>query len=139
MPRFSVQQLYIGGGLVDASSGKTFQSINPANGEVLAEVQAASRADVNLAVKSARAGQQIWAAMTAMQRSRILRRAVEILRQKNDELADLETLDTGKLISETCTVDIVSGADVLEYYAGLVPALEGQQIPLRESSFVCTS
>ena len=138
MPRFSVQQLYIGGGLVDASSGKTFQSINPANGEVLAEVQAASRADVNLAVKSARAGQQIWAAMTAMQRSRILRRAVDILRARNDALAELETLDTGKPISETRFVDIVTGADVLEYYAGLVPALEGSQIPLRETSFVYT-
>ena len=138
MPRFTVQQLYIGGRLVDASSGKTFQTINPANGEVLADVQAASRADVDTAVKSAHAGQQIWAAMTAMQRSRILRRAVEILRQKNHELAELETLDTGKPISETRFVDIVTGADVLEYYAGLVPALEGQQIPLRESSFVYT-
>ena len=138
MPRFTVQQLYIGGRLVDASSGKTFQTINPANGEVLADVQAASRADVDTAVKSAHAGQQIWAAMTAMQRSRILRRAVEILRQKNHELAELETLDTGKAISETRAVDIVTGADVLEYYAGLVPALEGQQIPLRETSFVYT-
>ena len=138
MPRFATQQLYIGGRLVDATSGKTFQTINPANGEVLADIQAASRADVNAAVKSAKVGQQIWAAMTAMQRSRILRRAVEILRTRNDELAELETLDTGKPISETRYVDIVTGADVLEYYAGLVPALEGSQIPLRESSFVYT-
>ena len=138
MPRFITQQLYIGGRLVDATSGKTFQSINPANGEVLAEVQAASRADVDAAVKSAHTGQQVWAAMTAMQRSRILRRAVDILRARNDELAELETLDTGKPISETRFVDIVTGADVLEYYAGLVPALEGQQIPLRDTSFVYT-
>lgn len=138
MPRFEPQQLYIGGRLVDATSGKTFQSINPANGEVLAEVQVASRADVDAAVASAQAGQKVWAAMTAMQRSRILRRAVEILRERNDELAALETLDTGKPISETRYVDIVTGADVLEYYAGLVPALEGQQIPLRESAFVYT-
>ncbi len=138
MPRFTVQQLYIGGRLVNATSGKTFSTINPANGEVLAEVQVASKADVDLAVVAAQQGQKIWAAMTAMQRSRILRRAVEILRQKNDELAELETLDTGKPISETRTVDIVTGADVLEYYAGLVPALEGQQIPLRDTSFVYT-
>jgi AcrR family transcriptional regulator len=85
-----------------------------------------------------RAGQKIWAAMTAMQRSRILRRAVDILRERNDELAQLETLDTGKSYSETRYVDIVTGADVLEYYAGLVPAIEGEQIPLRESSFVYT-
>ena len=138
MPRFKPQQLYIGGRRVDATSGKIFQSINPANGEVLAEVQAASRADVDAAVKSAQAGQQVWAAMTAIQRSRILRRVVEILRARNDELAELETLDTGKPISETRYVDIVTGADVLEYYAGLVPALEGSQIPLRDTSFVYT-
>ena len=138
MPRFETQQLYIGGRLQDATSGKTFQTLNPANGEVLADVQAASRADVDAAVKSAHTGQQVWAAMTAMQRSRILRRAVEILRARNDELAELETLDTGKSISETRFVDIVTGADVLEYYAGLVPALEGQQIPLRDTSFVYT-
>ena len=138
MPRFEPQQLYIGGRMVAATSGKAFQTINPATSEVLADVQTASRADVDVAVKSAHAGQQVWAAMTAMQRSRILRRAVDILRARNDELAELETLDTGKPISETRVVDIVTGADVLEYYAGLAPALEGSQIPLRESSFVYT-
>ena len=138
MPRFELQQLYIDGQYMAATSGKTFQSINPANGEVLADVQAASKADVDLAVNAALKGQKIWAAMTAMQRSRILRRAVEILRERNDALAELETLDTGKPISETRYVDIVTGADVLEYYAGLVPALEGSQIPLRDTSFVYT-
>ena len=138
LPRFHLQQLYIGGRFVEAASGNTFQAINPANGEVLANVQSASKADVDLAITSAQQGQKIWAAMTAMQRSRILRKAVEILREKNDALAELESLDTGKPLTETRYVDIVTGADVLEYYAGLVPALEGQQIPLRESSFVYT-
>lgn len=138
MPRFELQKLYIGGKKVDATSGHTFQSINPANGEILTEVQSASRADVDAAVAAAQQGQRVWACMTAMQRSRILRRAVEILRARNDELAMLETLDTGKAISETRYVDIVTGADVLEYYAGLIPALEGQQIPLRQTSFVYT-
>lgn len=136
--QFELQKLYINGRLVDASSGETFQTINPANGELLAEVQRASKADVDAAVASAQQGQRIWAAMTAMQRSRILRNAVAILRRRNDELAELETLDTGKPLSETRYVDIVTGADVLEYYAGLVPAIEGQQIPLRASSFVYT-
>lgn len=76
--------------------------------------------------------------MTAMERSRILRRAVDILRERNDELARLETLDTGKAYSETSTVDIVTGADVLEYYAGLATAIQGEQVPLRESSFFYT-
>ncbi len=87
---------------------------------------------------SAQAGQRVWAGYTAMQRSRVLRRAVDILRERNDELADLETLDTGKPVSETRFVDIVTGADVLEYYAGLATAIEGMQVPLRESAFVYT-
>ncbi|CAD5110067.1 betaine-aldehyde dehydrogenase [Zestomonas carbonaria] len=138
MARFEEQKLYIGGRYVDASGGATFETINPANGEVLANVQRAAREDVERAVASAVEGQKVWAAMTAMQRSRILRRAVEILRERNDELAELETLDTGKPLSETRAVDIVTGADVIEYYAGLAPAIEGEQIPLRETSFVYT-
>jgi betaine-aldehyde dehydrogenase len=138
MAKFDLQKLYIHGALVDATSGETFKTINPANGETLAEVQIASQADVERAVESAEAGQREWAAMTAMQRSRILRRAVELLRARNDELALLETFDTGKSFSETSTVDIVTGADVLEYYAGLAPAIEGEQVPLRESSFFYT-
>ena len=138
MARFAEQQLYIGGRHVAATGGATFETLNPATGEVLATVQSASRADVDKAVAAAAAGQKVWAAMTAMQRSRILRKAVDILRERNDELALLETLDTGKALSETQAVDIVTGADVLEYYAGLVPALEGEQIPLRETSFVYT-
>ena len=121
MSRMAEQQLYIHGGYTSATSGRTFETINPANGNVLATVQAAGREDVDRAVKSAQQGQKIWASMTAM-----------------DELAKLETLDTGKAYSETSTVDIVTGADVLEYYAGLIPALEGSQIPLRETSFVYT-
>ncbi|KAA2016553.1 betaine aldehyde dehydrogenase [Escherichia coli] len=131
MSRMAEQQLYIHGGYTSATSGRTFETINPANGNVLATVQAAGREDVDRAVKSALQGQKIWASMTAMERSRILR-------ERNDELAKLETLDTGKAYSETSTVDIVTGADVLEYYAGLIPALEGSQIPLRETSFVYT-
>ncbi|WPP00273.1 betaine-aldehyde dehydrogenase [Pseudomonas sp. HR96] len=138
MARFGLQKLYIDGGYTDACTGTTFEAINPANGEVLALVQRAGEADVERAVASAEKGQKVWAAMTAMQRSRILRRAVDILRERNDELAALETLDTGKAYSETRYVDIVTGADVLEYYAGLVPAIEGEQIPLRDSSFVYT-
>ena len=128
MSRFGLQKLYIHGAYVDSTAGKTFNAINPANGEVLAEVQSAGAEDVDRAVASAASGQKVWAAMTAMARSRILRRAVDILRERNDELAALETLDTGKAMSETTAVDIVTGADVLEYYAGLIPAIEGEQI-----------
>jgi len=138
MAVFATQRLYINGAYVDATSAETFETLDPATGETLASVQQASAADVDLAVQSARDGQREWAAMTAMQRSRILRRAVDILRERNDELAALETRDTGKPIAETRAVDIVTGADVIEYYAGLATAIEGQQIPLRPSSFVYT-
>jgi len=131
-------KLYINGGYVSSLSGETFTPINPANGEALATVHAANKADVDAAVAAAAKGQRVWAAKTAMERSRILRRAVEILRERNQELAELETLNTGKPLSETASVDIETGADVLEYYAGLIPALEGTQIPLRESAFVYT-
>lgn len=131
-------QLYIHGGYVNASSEKTFQTINPATGEVLAVLQSASLADIDKAVESAKQGQKIWASMTATERSRILLKAVAILRKRNDELAHLETADTGKAYSETSAVDIVTGADVLEYYAGLATATQGIQVPLRETSFVYT-
>ncbi|MEN9658395.1 MAG: hypothetical protein RL571_1860 [Pseudomonadota bacterium] len=138
MARFELQKLYIDGAYSDAGSVATFDAINPANGEVLAKVQCATKEDVERAVVSAEKGQKIWAALTAMARSRILHRAVEILRERNDELSALETLDTGKPLSETKYVDIVTGADVLEYYAGLAPSIEGAQIPLRTTSFVYT-
>lgn len=133
-----VHPLYIHGQYTPASSGLTFESINPANGEVIASIEQASQQDIEKAVKSAQEGQKVWAAMTAMERSRILRRAVDILRERNNELAQLETLDTGKAYSETSTVDIVTGADVLEYYAGLATAIQGEQVPLRDSSFFYT-
>lgn len=138
MTNLNQQRPYIHGQYVDATTIQTFQSINPANGEVLAELPCCGKEDVDRAVKSAQQGQKVWAEMTAMQRSRILRKAVDILRERNDELAKLESLDSGKAYSETVAVDIVTGADVLEYYAGLVPAIEGQQIPLRTGSFVYT-
>ncbi|ASY77667.1 betaine-aldehyde dehydrogenase [Pectobacterium polaris] len=138
MSHYGLQQLYINGAYVDSTGDDTFEAINPANGDIIAHIQSATAADVDRAVSAATAGQKVWAAMTAMERSRILRRAVDILRERNDELALLETHDTGKPLSETRTVDIVTGADVLEYYAGLIPMLEGQQIPLRDTSFAYT-
>lgn len=125
-------------GREEQGQGATFTSINPATGKVLAEISAASRDDVDRAVTSALAGQRIWRSYTPVERSRVLLKAVALLRERNQTLAELETADTGKPISETATVDIVTGADVLEYYAGLAPALQGEQIPLRDSALVYT-
>ena len=138
MQHRSTQSLYIDGAFTKAVSGETFESINPATGEILATLQQAAQVDVDRAVASAAEGQRSWAAMSGMQRSRILRRAVDLLRSRNDELARLETLDTGKPLSETAAVDIATGADALEYYAGLAPAVQGDQIPLSDSAFVYT-
>ncbi|WP_221794055.1 betaine-aldehyde dehydrogenase [Oceanobacter mangrovi] len=132
------QALYIHGQYQDATSGETFATRNPATGEVIALVQQASTADVDKAVASAQEGFRVWSAMTGMQRSRILRKAVELLRQRNDELAMLEVLDTGKPIQEADCVDIVTGADVIEYYAGLAPAIQGEQQDLGGSNFFYT-
>ncbi|MEQ6918416.1 betaine-aldehyde dehydrogenase [Halomonas aquatica] len=138
MATLDTQTLYIDGRHTAATSGETFSVVNPFDGSLLAEVHQAAEADVDAAVAAARKGQRIWAAMTGMERGRILQRAVALLRERNDEIAELETRNTGKPISETAAVDVVTGADVLEYYAGLASALEGSQIPLREDSFVYT-
>lgn len=138
MTLINLKRPYIHGQYTDASSTQTFETINPANGEVLANVQICTEHDIHLAVQSAQKGQKIWAEKTAIERSRILLKAVAILRERNDELARLETLDSGKALSETTTVDVVTGADILEYYAGILPMLEGQQIPLRPDSFIYT-
>ena len=68
-------------------------------------------------------------------RGRSLRRAAAIRRERNGELAELETLDTGKPVCETATVDIISGAEVMEYFAGLAPSIHGQHIDLPPEAF----
>jgi len=127
MPTFPDQLLYIGGRHVASQGNRTFEVVNPANGEVLANVHSANSDDLDAAVESAHAGQKAWAALTTVERSRILLRAVALLRERNDDLAELESLNTGKPLSETRSVDIVTGADVLEYYAGVMHGLEGSR------------
>lgn len=131
-------QLYIDGRYQKATSNETFSSINPATGETLANIQIASKADVDKAVESARLGQKIWAAKTGAERGRILHRAVGILRQRNDELAKLEVEDTGKPLQEAVCVDIETGADVIEYYAGLAGKIEGTYQDLGDGNFFYT-
>lgn len=126
---------YIHGDYLASSSGETFNSINPANGEVIATVDQANEDDVEKAILSAEKGFSIWSQMSAFARGRILLKAVNILRERNDELAELEVLDCGKPIQEANCVDIHTGADVIEYYAGLAPALQGSQQDLNADTF----
>lgn len=117
---------YINGCFIDSLADEVFSAINPATGQVYAQVQQCCRDDIERAVRAAEQGQQQWAAMTGVERARILYKAVSILRERNDELAKLEVLDTGKPLQEASVVDIVTGADVLEYFAGLADKIEGK-------------
>jgi len=123
------------GGSATAVRDDSFRTINPATGEVLGEFACAGPAEVNAAVARAKEAQAKWANMPGVERGRILRRAADLLRQRNDELAELETRDTGKPIQETRVVDVVSGADCLEYYGGLAASLAGEHIDLGPSAF----
>lgn len=127
--------LYIHGDHVESSSGETFNSINPANGEVIATIGQASEDDVEKAILSAEKGFSEWSQMSAFERGRILLKAVKILRERNDELAELEVIDCGKPLQEANCVDIETGADVIEYYAGLAAALQGSQQDLDSDTF----
>lgn len=133
MTKLPVQQLYIGGRYVDATSNQTFSTENPATGQVTCLVQEASAADVDRAVTSARAGFQIWSKMTGTQRGRVLMKAQALLRERNQELAELEVLDTGKPIQEADCVDVVSGADCIEYFAGVAPTISGSHVQLENA------
>lgn len=124
-----------------ASSGaSTFVSLDPSTAEPLATVYTSTRAQLDDAVASAAAAFPAWSATPAPRRAAILLRAAALLRARNDELALTETLDTGKALSETTTVDVVTGAHVLEYYAHLAAGgLPGQHTRLREDAFIVTS
>ncbi|MGB2079528.1 MAG: betaine-aldehyde dehydrogenase, partial [Vibrio sp.] len=130
--------LYIHGKLCSATSGEHFETRNPATSELLAQIGQANQADVDAAVESAKKGFAVWSAMTPVERSRILLKAVEILRERNNELAKLEVADTGKPLQEALEVDIQTGADVIEYFANLAPSLQGDQQPLSQTQFFYT-
>jgi betaine-aldehyde dehydrogenase len=123
------------GGQSLPSTGELFPVVNPATGEVLTQAESATAKTVAAAVESARAGQKVWAAMTGAERGRILRRAADLLRENNSELARLETLDTGKPLAETEAVDILSGADAVEYFGAVAANLNGESVDLGPQAF----
>jgi betaine-aldehyde dehydrogenase len=121
-------------GAADARPGH-FRTINPATGATLAEIRIDGPDEVEAAYAAAAAAQRHWAAMTGAERGRILRRAADLLRARNAALAELETRDTGKPIQETSVVDVMSGADCLEYYAGVAATIAGEHLDLGPSAF----
>jgi betaine-aldehyde dehydrogenase len=118
---------FVNGNYLDNTSGELFAVINPATGEEIYQVEVADAGVIAAAVDSAQRGFALWSAMTTIERSRILHRAVALLRERNDELARIEVADTGKPWQEASTVDVVTGADAIEFFAGLAPAIEGNQ------------
>ncbi len=118
-----------------SGAGGSFRVINPANGAVLAELSADGAAQIDAAVIRAQAAQKKWAALSGAERGRVLHRAARMLRERNEELAVLETRNTGKPIQETRAVDVLSGAQCLEYYAGLAAGLAGEHIDLGPLAF----
>ena len=116
-------------------AGERFASRNPASGEILGYVTVDGAPQVDAAVNAAVAAQRRWGALPGVERARVLRRAADLLRMRNQELAELETRDTGKPIQETRVVDVISGADCLEYFAGLAHSLSGEHIDLGPGAF----
>ncbi len=116
-------------------SATRFSTYNPATGALLAKLPVDGSAEVDAAVRAAQSAQPAWAALSGTERGRVLRRAADLLRKRNDELAELETRDTGKPIQETRVVDVVSGADCLEYFAGLAPTIAGEHLDLGTAAF----
>ena len=126
---------YIGGGLRGAPEATTFENVNPATGEVLSQVEVADEALVHEAIQRAGEAFPAWRALTGAERGRILVAVAGRLRERNDELAELEVLDTGKPISEANCVDVASAADCLEYFGGIAASLHGQHVNLGPSAF----
>jgi acyl-CoA reductase-like NAD-dependent aldehyde dehydrogenase len=123
--------LLIDGQFVPAASGETFPTYNPATNEVIGYVARASREDVDRAVRAARRAfdEGPWGRMTPNERARRLRRVAEILRERVDELARLETLNCGKIIVES-RMDILAAANCFDYYANLTGQIWGETIPM---------
>ncbi|UOA31203.1 NAD/NADP-dependent betaine aldehyde dehydrogenase [Sulfitobacter sp. DSM 110093] len=123
---------FIDGAYVEDTEGTPIPVIYPATGETIATLYAATPAIVEQAITSARKAQAAWAAMTGTERGRILRRAADMIRERNHDLSVLETYDTGKPYQETSVADATSGADALEYFGGLAGSLTGEHIQLGE-------
>lgn len=133
-------QLFIDGKWVHAWSGKTFDSLNPATGEVNGVVAEAGTEDVDRAVKAARKAFQTgpWAEMAPGDRGRLLYRAAQKMWEKLDYLAEVESSDNGLPINETKYIAMPATIDVLEFYAGLANKVQGETLASPSNRFTYT-
>jgi aldehyde dehydrogenase (NAD+) len=141
-PHVKVKQtkMLIDGKWVDSASGKTFETINPATGEVIARVAEGDKADVDKAAKAARKAFEKgpWRKMSARERGRLLYKLGDLIEQNIDELAALETLDNGKPIRDSRNADLPLVLDCYRYYAGWADKIEGKTIPISGPFFCYT-
>lgn len=132
-------RLLIDGRRVAALSGRTFETLNPATGEVLGRVAEAGAEDVDVAVRSARAAfEGPWSQMKASERGALLLKLAEFIRRDEAELARLESLDSGKPVSAIARQDLPAVLDTLTYYAGMADKINGQVIPARPDALTYT-
>jgi aldehyde dehydrogenase (NAD+) len=140
LPRIHQTDCFIGGRWTPAVSGRTFETVNPATEEVIAQVAEGDAADVDLAVKAARHAleQGPWGRMDARDRGRLLYKLADLIEENADELAALESLDNGKPIRDSRGADLPLVIDCLRYYAGFADKIHGQTIPIRGEYFTYT-
>ena len=118
---------FINGQYLANSSGETFDIINPATAQVIYQVEIADDKIKQSALNSAKNGFSIWSNMAPNERCRILLKAVSLLHERNNQLAAIEVRDTGKPWQEASVVDVISGADCIEYFANLAAGITGEQ------------
>jgi acyl-CoA reductase-like NAD-dependent aldehyde dehydrogenase len=135
-----VRKMLIDGKWVEAASGKSFETPNPATGEVLARVAEGDAEDIDRAVKAARRAfdEGPWRKTNPMQREALLLKIADLIEKHGQELAELETLDNGKTIFESRNVDIPGSAATFRYYAGWATKIYGETNPTDESFFSYT-
>lgn len=121
---------FIDGRPFEDEAGEEILSLYPATGAPIARVHGATDAVIDAAIEAARRAQPAWAALKPVERGRILRRAADLLRQRNAEIARIETLDTGRAIQETLVADAASAADAFEFCGGAVAGFHGHYIEL---------
>jgi acyl-CoA reductase-like NAD-dependent aldehyde dehydrogenase len=126
-------RLFINGAYQDATGGACFDNINPATGQSLGTVAKGTAADIDQAVKAARAAfeSDAWAGMGAADRERLLHRFADLIEQNAATLAALETYDTGKPFGDASKVDLPLSVQTLRYYAGWPSKLRGETVPVR--------
>ena len=139
-PKIRQTNMFIGGKWQESRGGKRFPTLNPVNETVIAEIAQGNEADVDAAVKAARAAFEtgLWSKMDARDRGRLMNKLADLMEANLEELAALESLDNGKPIRDARAADLPLAIDCLRYYAGWADKLTGDVIPIRGNYFCYT-